>query len=594
MSKRRAPVLSIGDTELHTWFERDRQHVELRDKKSERTIVEWWDEEVSEAVEDGFLKPGRWHQTAFDYAADHGLLVRKHFRLPKPSGYPPSVERAYRARLAKRNPRPRRVRGKPDRFGPRVRFNWGYHDAPGEIRIGIYRKYIDGPYPENAPPMKYVSYADDPAYYWGHRFGKEAAQEGTYKNNSEPAWIHFMDVYPDETQKMGVIRTGPAQYKYQALWDGKVVWEKETQPLPGKANPRAPDPRSFAFPSRGGFRVHLEDLSLQEEAQAEVRDLRQKGDEAMITSRRHPKTGRKTYTVWRKKIGRNPNFIYKVVLKSTGQVFRIWADSAKNAIWQVQQQFAHPPLASAFRAARSWTKRPPGPATNASPGWHALKVAEAAEQSEMIGGAPGKPSRQYLLGVQKAHELSIKEAKRNPGRRSSFFAPRFKTVEGMWRALRARGGRMTLPLDQLPLAEKLVATGRARLWDTMLYIPDSQKSPKGNPGTDMASLMATNEFKKGVRLYEQIHGQEPTSVRRVVLPMGGPKITGRAVVVSLGKAPAESYEPRAGSRKAGRIWVHPYERKPEKVVTADGKLIMTLPGSHAVKPGPDGEAWIHG
>jgi hypothetical protein len=316
----------------------------------------------------------------------------------------------------------------------------------------------------------------------------------------------------------------------------------------------------------------------------------------MITSRRHPKTGRKTYTVWRKKIGRNPNFIYKVVLKSTGQVFRIWADSAKNAIWQVQQQFAHPPLASAFRAARSWTKRPPGPATNASPGWHALKVAEAAEQSEMIGGAPGKPSRQYLLGVQKAHELSIKEAKRNPGKT---IVQRMSEL-GKWSTPYLREtARRLFPVRAREVAVDLSRLNREALIDAIMKAEGyySRRAPQNispNPGTDMASLMATNEFKKGVRLYEQIHGKQPTSVRRVVLPMGGPKITGRAVVVSLGKAPAESYEPRAGSRKAGRIWVHPYERKPEKVVTADGKLIMTLPGSHAVKPGPDGEAWIHG
>lgn len=58
---------TIADTELHTWFERDRQHVELRDKKTGKTLVEWWDEAVSEAVEDGFLNPRRFHESAFDY-----------------------------------------------------------------------------------------------------------------------------------------------------------------------------------------------------------------------------------------------------------------------------------------------------------------------------------------------------------------------------------------------------------------------------------------------------------------------------------------------------------------------------------------------
>lgn len=41
---------------LTTWFERDRQHVEVVDAAIERrTIIEWWDEDVTQAIEDGFL-----------------------------------------------------------------------------------------------------------------------------------------------------------------------------------------------------------------------------------------------------------------------------------------------------------------------------------------------------------------------------------------------------------------------------------------------------------------------------------------------------------------------------------------------------------
>jgi hypothetical protein len=318
---------------------------------------------------------------------------------------------------------------------------------------------------------------------------------------------------------MGVTRTGPAAYKYQELVDGKVRWRKESRPLPGEAAPA----------------------------------------------------------------GRNPNFpdIYKVVLKSTGQIFRIWANSAKNAIWQVRQQFAHPPLPSAFRA----EKIPGRIRRNASPSWHAHQAAEAEAQAGMIGGSPDKPSRQYLLGVQKAHEKSIVEAKRNPAARNHLVigAPEVKHVTVV------KGSQ-----PHQALTESGWTLARVEGDKAIMLPPKGNPRACRNPGTDMASLMATNEFKKGVKLYEQIHGCPPKSVRRVVLPMGGKQITGRAVVVSLGKAPAESYEPRAGSRKHGRIWVHPYDHKPEKVVTADGRLIMTLPGTHAVKPGPDGEAWIHG
>lgn len=55
------------NTVLHTWFERDRQHVELRDRHDEETLIEWWDEEVTDAVEDGYLDPKGYHQSAVDY-----------------------------------------------------------------------------------------------------------------------------------------------------------------------------------------------------------------------------------------------------------------------------------------------------------------------------------------------------------------------------------------------------------------------------------------------------------------------------------------------------------------------------------------------
>jgi hypothetical protein len=66
--------LRIDDTELLTWFERDRAHVELRNKLDDSTIVEWWDEDVSEAVEDGSLNPRHYHSSAYEYAEVCGLL----------------------------------------------------------------------------------------------------------------------------------------------------------------------------------------------------------------------------------------------------------------------------------------------------------------------------------------------------------------------------------------------------------------------------------------------------------------------------------------------------------------------------------------
>jgi hypothetical protein len=82
--KRGKPV-NIDCTELHTWFERDRAHVELRSNLDDKTIVEWWDEDVSSAIEDGFLpsdafimgrlhNENKLHTAAYEYAKERGML----------------------------------------------------------------------------------------------------------------------------------------------------------------------------------------------------------------------------------------------------------------------------------------------------------------------------------------------------------------------------------------------------------------------------------------------------------------------------------------------------------------------------------------
>jgi hypothetical protein len=85
-------LLDIDCTELHTWFERDRAHVELRNKLDDQTIVEWWDEAVGEAVEDGFLPSKAFimgklvnesllHSAAYEYAKEYEMLprVKRHY-----------------------------------------------------------------------------------------------------------------------------------------------------------------------------------------------------------------------------------------------------------------------------------------------------------------------------------------------------------------------------------------------------------------------------------------------------------------------------------------------------------------------------------
>lgn len=47
-----------------------------RAKLDDSTIVEFWDEDVSQAVEDGFLNPRDYHGSAYEYAVDCGIIAK--------------------------------------------------------------------------------------------------------------------------------------------------------------------------------------------------------------------------------------------------------------------------------------------------------------------------------------------------------------------------------------------------------------------------------------------------------------------------------------------------------------------------------------
>ena len=74
-----------SQTEVHTWFERDRAHVELRSKDNNQTIIEFWDEAVQEEVEAGYLTLNamshrltdlqKLHQELLELAVDRGFYV---------------------------------------------------------------------------------------------------------------------------------------------------------------------------------------------------------------------------------------------------------------------------------------------------------------------------------------------------------------------------------------------------------------------------------------------------------------------------------------------------------------------------------------
>lgn len=88
---RRAPVeWTTSNTEISTWFERDRASVVLNTLDG-TTVIEWWDDDVHEAVQDGFLNPRDWHGSAVEYANQMGAQpqagVREAMRDPGcPSG----------------------------------------------------------------------------------------------------------------------------------------------------------------------------------------------------------------------------------------------------------------------------------------------------------------------------------------------------------------------------------------------------------------------------------------------------------------------------------------------------------------------------
>lgn len=70
-----ASKIPASKTGISTWFERDRKHVHLFHGDENTTIMEWWDDAVTEAVDDGFLNPRDWHGSAIECARSAGLIA---------------------------------------------------------------------------------------------------------------------------------------------------------------------------------------------------------------------------------------------------------------------------------------------------------------------------------------------------------------------------------------------------------------------------------------------------------------------------------------------------------------------------------------
>ena len=65
---------TTNNTECRTWFERDRAHVsllvseEIDSPYAGYELLSFWDGEVAEMVEAGFLTPRDWHGSAVEFA----------------------------------------------------------------------------------------------------------------------------------------------------------------------------------------------------------------------------------------------------------------------------------------------------------------------------------------------------------------------------------------------------------------------------------------------------------------------------------------------------------------------------------------------
>ena len=75
------------DVVVHAWQERDRIGIWVEDKRTNKSIAEWWDEDAKQMFEDGFFKPGIPHlsseepghefvESVLDYAEDIGILAK--------------------------------------------------------------------------------------------------------------------------------------------------------------------------------------------------------------------------------------------------------------------------------------------------------------------------------------------------------------------------------------------------------------------------------------------------------------------------------------------------------------------------------------
>ncbi len=65
-----------SDVSVDSWQERDRLGIWIIDRRTDKVIAEWWDDDARQMFEDGFFKPGKQlNESVLDYAESVGLLA---------------------------------------------------------------------------------------------------------------------------------------------------------------------------------------------------------------------------------------------------------------------------------------------------------------------------------------------------------------------------------------------------------------------------------------------------------------------------------------------------------------------------------------
>lgn len=84
------------------------------------------------------------------------------------------------------------------------------------------------------------------------------------------------------------------------------------------------------------------------------------------------------------------------------------------------------------------------------------------------------------------------------------------------------------------------------------------------------------EYAKSKAAYKKFHlGAEPKSITREMMDVGMNRgVTDRGFGYGLGKSTHETYQAPKTSKKAGTIYVHKWETRPEAIATSDGRVIM--------------------